>query len=85
MAHAVDNLLVALVVLIALCYAIYALGPAKLKTWALAQIGRYLGLRVLGLLTRKSSSGCAGCAAASTHPAAKSILRIKTPPTKPAR
>lgn len=75
MSKVLDGLLVTAIVLSCLAYASYALGPSKLKTWMLAQIGRYLGLRALSFVLRRSSSGCDGCSAAGKHSPANRNLR----------
>lgn len=66
MVEALDYFAVAFLVMLALSYAVYALGPANLKTWILKQIGRYFGLKVLSLFLKRNSA-CDGCAAAGTH------------------
>lgn len=66
MTAALDNVAVGCAVLLAVCYALYALGPAKFKTWVLQQIGKYLGIRALSFVLRRQT-GCNGCAAAGKH------------------
>lgn len=75
MSAALDSVAAGCVVLLAICYALYALGPVKLKTWVLQQIGKYLGIRVLSFMLKRQT-GCNGCAAAGKpHPIGKQSAR----------
>lgn len=73
MAELLANLAVGCIVALAVCYAAYALGPAKLRTWLLTQIGRIFGVRVLGFVLRHSKAGCGDCAQAGARTGRRTI------------
>ena len=72
MSPILDNLIVAVVVVICALYAGYALSPLKAKRWVLSKLSRVVGIRVVARLAPKQC-GCDDCPTTEVH----SRLKLK--------
>lgn len=55
-----DNILVAILVLISALFAGYLLSPLKIRRWMLSKIAPFIGIRAVSWLAPKHC-GCDGC------------------------
>jgi len=62
-----DIALVALAVIASVAYAIYALGPRRIKNFYSRVATKYFGLRAVKWFTPRSDSECSNCSSRDEH------------------